>query len=131
MASSVCTPPRLEYVAVNLLCVLTFDVPSRGRGFQLAAFQPDGDGGAHMTMERADAVRRKRVVPHADPVVLEQLFRAGSRKGRGQICRRQGVPLRRDFDRPACEDRREDDIQTLHVSLLTAVIIATRAHRAA
>ena len=35
MASSVCTPPRLEYVAVNLVCVLTFDVPSRDVAFSL------------------------------------------------------------------------------------------------
>src|SRR6516162_10086832 len=30
MASSVCTLPRLEYVAVNFVCVLTAGGPSRG-----------------------------------------------------------------------------------------------------
>ena len=57
MASSVWTLPRLEYVAVNFVCVVDGGCAVPRRRAQFAARHPDGDGVAHVTVERADAVQ--------------------------------------------------------------------------
>ena len=70
---------------------------------QLAVRHPDGDGVADVAVERAHASLRKRVVPDAHALVVEQLCRALARKRRRKLRRRivadRRVLLHLDHDR--------------------------------